>query len=249
MRPALATYLLNVQMLLKDKGRDRGARPGPLLEVDLEKIAHAGWLPVERRVHHAPFQGVYFSGLKPETDLFVYDGPQFLHVECKDLAGGITRAILTEFWGRALDLHMGRGAYTLPEAIKDHFPVLVVASEASDQLRAACIRWSITLIEPSRIPLPVLNFEVSKLTHLFEGTACIERDLRWASLPFNQRNPRGDDGILLPIGRERTRWRLEGLLRFQQNASNQFDWSIGRLLDECGRQRPRKGMGMGMSSI
>lgn len=61
------------------------------------------------RTARAPWAhgGVYYSGLMPETDLFVYDGPAFLHIEAKDWSGLLSRSIVTEFWARALDLHLG----------------------------------------------------------------------------------------------------------------------------------------------
>src|SRR5438046_2448624 len=115
MRFALSDFLLDVHLLLRDNGRERGVRPGVCLERDLEALAHSRWLHTERRVRRGPHGGVYYSGLAPETDLFVYDGPQFLHVEAKDLSYPVGRAVPTEFWARALDLHLGRTRDTFSE--------------------------------------------------------------------------------------------------------------------------------------
>src|SRR5689334_6024119 len=98
MRASLSDYLLAVHLLLRDVRRLRGDPPGSALERDLESIARARWLRAERRVRRGPHGGVYYSGLRPETDLFIYDGPEFLHIEAKDLSGPLTRAIPTEFW-------------------------------------------------------------------------------------------------------------------------------------------------------
>lgn len=108
MRSALSQYLADIHELLRDEQRQRGTWPGVYLEQDLETLAHARSLWTERRVRRAPYGGAYYSGLTPETDLFVYDGPQFLHIEAKDVCAAIGRAIPTEFWARALDLHLGR---------------------------------------------------------------------------------------------------------------------------------------------
>src|SRR5881296_195344 len=103
MRARLVRYLFDVHCLLRNEHRQRGARPGVYLEQDLEDIAHGRWLHTELRARRAPYGGVYYSGLAPETDLFVYDGPQFLHLEAKDMSSGVGRAVPTEFWARALD--------------------------------------------------------------------------------------------------------------------------------------------------
>jgi hypothetical protein len=222
MRSALTLYLADVHCLLRDEQRDRGCRPGPLLELDMERLANTRWLHAERRVRRGPYGGVYYSGLAPETDLFVYDGPQFLHVEAKDFCGSVGRAIPTEFWARALDLHLGRSRDTLPESPRDHYPVLVVSSDANDQMRRACLRWGICLVEPTRIPLVVLASLLECLGDSLDLAGCATGDLSWACLPFNRRFPREEGGVLLPLGRLASQRPIEALLRFQRIASRKI---------------------------
>lgn len=219
MRRSLVRYLMNVHRLVRSNQRQRGARPGVYLEEDLEHLARDVWLRTERRVRRAPHGGLYYSGLAPETDLFVYDGPQFLHVEAKDVAGGVGRAVPTEFWARALDLHLGRICVTLPDAPYDHYPVLVVTTDASYQVRAACMRWSICLLEPSCIPIHALASIDADVSDYLQRAGCTEEDLRWASLPFNRRYPRNEHGILVPWGQLRMRSSADAILRFQRLAS------------------------------
>lgn len=225
MRSALRRYLVDVHSLLRDEQRDRGSRPGPLLELDMERLATTRWLHAERRVRRGPYGGAYYSGLAPETDLFVYDGPQFLHVEAKDLCGGVGRAIPTEFWARALDLHLGRSRDTLPESPRDHYPVLAVSSDANDQMRGACLRWGICLVEPARIPLVVLASLPEDLGDCLALAGCATGDLAWACLPFNRRFPRKEAGVLLPLGRLAGHRAVDALLRFQRIASRKIDVS------------------------
>jgi hypothetical protein len=216
MRTALSQYLLDVHCLLRDRHRDRGSPPGAYLERDLEVLARSRRLYTERRVRRGPHGGVYYSGLSPETDLFVYDEPQFLHIEAKDLCGGLARAVTTEFWARALDLHLGRTRDTLSDSWMDHYSVLVVSSDLSDQMRAACIRWSICLVEPRRIPLAALGSIGLELGDHLQSAGCSAEDLRWACLPFNSRFPKDQNCVLLPFGRRRD---VDALLRFQRLAT------------------------------
>ncbi len=220
MRTALAQYLLDVQLLLRDQHRERGDRPGACLEFDMERLAHLRWLHAERRVRRGPYGGVYYSGLSPETDLFVYDGPQFLHIEAKDLCCGVGRAVPTEFWARALDLHLARACDTLPESPRDHYPVLVVSSSSNDQLRRACLLWGICLLEPSRTPLPVLANSSADIVDCLQRAGCTEEDLIWACLPFNLRFPRNEGGVLFPLARMKRQSAIEALLRFQRIAGH-----------------------------
>lgn len=219
MRTALSGYLLEVHQLLRDQRRHRGMPPGSALERDLEAIAESRWLHAERRVRRGPHGGVYYSGLTPETDLFVYDGPEFLQIEAKDLSGSMGRFIPTEFWARALDLHLGRARDTLPEARKNHYPVLVTSTNVTDELRVACIRWGISLLEPQRIPLAVLASLEGAITDLLQEARCSGYDLRWACLPYSERFPRDQGGILFPFGPIRSRQAVAALLRLQQIAT------------------------------
>lgn len=223
MRAALSSFLLEAHWLLRDASRHRGSPPGSALERDLEAIATARWLRTERRVRRGPHGGVYYSGLSPETDLFVYDGPEFLQIEAKDLSNPLGRVIPTEFWARALDLHLGRVRDSLPESRKRHFPVLVVANQAADELRGACIRWGLCLLEPSRLPLPVLASRPDELASELRQAGSSLQDLSWAILPYNDRFPRDSDGVLFPFGPLRSKGALEALLRFQQLAT-QASW-------------------------
>src|SRR5437868_14250163 len=143
MRAALSGFLLEAYWLLRDVSRYRGSPPGSALECDLEAIAKARWLHSERRVRRGPRGSAYYSGLSPETDLFVYDGPQFLQIEAKDLSNPLSRVIPTEFWARAIELHLGSMRDSIPESRKAHIPVFVVSIGASENLRTACILWVI----------------------------------------------------------------------------------------------------------
>jgi hypothetical protein len=220
MRAALSSFLLEAHLLLRDAGRQRGSPPGSALERDLEAIAVARWLRTERRVRHGPHGGDYYSGLSPETDLFVYDGPEFLQIEAKDYSSPLSRAVPTEFWARALDLHLGRARDSLPESRKAHFPVLVVSNRATDAIRGACIRWGICLLESSRLPLPALASFPDPAKDLLQQAGCSIQDLNWASLPYNDRFPRNGDGVMFPFGPLRSKGALTALLRFQQLATD-----------------------------
>jgi hypothetical protein len=219
MRAALSGFLLEAYWLLRDASRYRGSPPGSALERDLEAIASARWLRTERRARRGAHGGVYYSGLKPETDLFVYDGPEFLQIEAKDLSNRLTRVIPTEFWARALDLHLGQASNSLPESRKVQFPVLVVANHATDELRGACIRWGLCLLEPSRLPLAVLASYPDDFTDLLQQAGSCRHALNWAALPFNARFPRDSNGILLPFAQLRSKESLSALLRFQKLAT------------------------------
>jgi hypothetical protein len=220
MRAALAEYLLEVRALLRDERRDRGTRPGPSLERDMEELARRRWLHAERRIRKGAYGGVYYSGLAPETDLFVYDGPEFLHIEAKDTGGGVGRAVPTEFWARALDLHVARAYDTLSESAKDHYAVLVVASDVSDAIRSACLRWGICLVEPSRVPIPSLEQSVGDLAECLRRVLCPREDFEWACLPLNRRYPRREAGILFDVGRLRTHSMIDRILRLQRIVSH-----------------------------
>lgn len=219
MRSTLSNYLLDVHRLLCDKQRDRGIRPGFAFERDLQAIAETNWLHAERRVRRGPHGGVYYSGLSPETDLFVYDGPEFLQIEAKDLSHSMGRLIPTEFWARALDLHLGRSMNTLPEARKDHYPVLVSSASATDDLRAACIRWGISLLEPNRLPFAVLYSLNDVIAGCLQRAGCSREDLRWACCPYNVRFPSTDNGVFFPFGPIRSRTSVSALLQFQKIAT------------------------------
>lgn len=219
MRAALSNYLLQVYRLLCDQQRCRGIWPGSPLERDLQALAEAQWLHSERRVRRGPHGSVYYSGLTPETDLFVYDGPEFLHIEAKDLTGSMGRAIPTEFWARALDLHLGRAGNALPEAHKGHYPTLVVAANVTDEVRAACVRWGISLVEPHRLPLAVLDSLGGVIADCLREAGCSPEDLRWACLPYNARFPRYPGGVLFPFGPIRSRAAVAAVLRLQQIAT------------------------------
>lgn len=231
MRAALSSFLLEAHWLLRDASRNRGSPPGVALERDLEAIAADRWLRTERRVRRGPHGGVYYSGLSPETDLFVYDGPEFLQIEAKDHSSPLSRPIPTEFWARALDLHLGRARDSLPESRKAHFPVLVVSNLATDELRGACIRWGICLLEPSRLPFPVIASFPDAVKELLQQAGCSSHDLKWASLPYNHRFPRESDGVLFPFGPLRSKGALAALLRFQQLATRaDFAYVAARLV-------------------
>lgn len=220
MRAALSSFLLEAHWLLRDASRQRGSPPGSALERDLEAIAAARWLRTERRVRRGPHGGVYYSGLSPETDLFVYDGPEFLQIEAKDLSSPLSRTIPTEFWARALDLHLGRVRDSLPESRKAHFPVLLVSNQATDELRGACLRWGICLVEPSRLPFPILASNLGAVDDLLRQAGCSVQDLTWATLPYNDRFPREGDGVQFPFGPFGSKGALAALLRFQKTATH-----------------------------
>lgn len=220
MRAALSGFLLEAHWLLRDPLRQRGSPPGSALERDLMAMASARLLPSERRVRRGPHGGVYYSGLSPETDLFVYDGPEFLQIEAKDLSSPITRVIPTEFWARAFDLHLGRARDSLPESRNLHFPILVVSSQATDELRGACVRWGISLLEPDRLPFPVLASDPNAIRGVLQRAGCSLQDLNWAALPYNHRFPRLSDGVQFPFGPLRSKGALAALLRFQRLATH-----------------------------
>ena len=222
MRTALRRYLLDVHTLLRDEQRDRGEAPGVALELDLEFLAQARSLYVERRVKRGPYGGTYYSGLSPETDLFVYDGPQFFHIEAKDTSTSIARSVPTEFWARALDLHLARSYNTPAEWAKDHYPILVAAYDTNDSLRAACFRWGICLVEPCLVPLPLLVGSFEDVEECLRHALCTREDVNWACGPMNRRFPRGDNGIVLHPGRFRTDSTIDAILRFQRIASRAF---------------------------
>lgn len=222
MRSALSQYLADVHELLRDEQRHRGEQPGAYLEQDLQALARSRLLWTERRVRRAPYGGAYYSGLTPETDLFVYDGPQFLQIESKDLCAAIGRAIPTEFWARALDLHLGRACDTLADSPRDHYVVLVAAEGATDQIRAACLRWGICLVEPGRVPILVLGHMVEAADALLTRAGCAKADLQWACLPFNRRFPVEGRCVLLPFSRFRNNSVTDALLRFQRIATVGF---------------------------
>jgi hypothetical protein len=219
MRASLSDYLLQVHLLLRDVSRQRGTPPGSALEHDLEAIAQARCLRAERRVRRGPHGGVYFSGLNPETDLFVYNGPEFLQIEAKDLSVPLGRMIPTEFWARSLDLHLGRARESLPQTRNAHYPILVTSTDVSDVLRGACIKWGICLLEPKRVPLPVLAAREEEITNLLQEANCSLQCLRWACLPYNDRFPRYTDGVQFPFGPVRSRRAVVALLQFQYLAT------------------------------
>jgi hypothetical protein len=219
MRTSLSDYLLDVHLLLRDTNRRRGTPPGSALECDLEAIANARWLRAERRVRRGPYGAVYYSGLSPETDLFVYDGPEFLQIEAKDLCRPMSRTTAAEFWARSLDLHIGRAKDSLEGPRKAHYPVLVVSTDVSDQLRGACIRWGICLLEPGRVPFPVLASQEAAITDLLQEVNCSLQALTWACRPYNERVPRYAGGVQFPFGPIRSRGSVAALLRFQQLAT------------------------------
>jgi hypothetical protein len=218
-RASLSDYLLEVHLLLRDANRRRGTPPGSTLERDVEAIAHARWLQAERRIRRGPHGGAYYSGLTPETDVFVYDGPEFLQIEAKDLSRPMSRTAPTEFWARSLDLHLGRAKDSLAEAPKAHYPVLVASTDVSDQLRGACIRWGICLLEPGRVPFPGLASQQARITDLLQVANCSLDTLTWACRPFNERFPRYAGGVQFPFGPVRSKRSVAALLRFQQLAT------------------------------
>jgi hypothetical protein len=112
---------------------------------------------------------------------------------------------------------------SISESPRDHYPVLVVTSGANEQLRVACLRWSICLVEPTRIPLPALAWMESDVREYLQRAGCPSDDVRWACLPFNRRYPPGDGGILVPFGPLRAQSSVEALLRFQRIATLGMD--------------------------
>jgi hypothetical protein len=54
---------------------------------------------------------------------------------------------------------------------------------------------------------------------LLQQAGCSIHDLKWASLPYNDRFPRESDGVLFPFGPLRSKGALTALLRFQQLAT------------------------------
>src|ERR1700704_1656000 len=137
MRSELSNLLLEIHLLLRDEHRSRGDQPGPQLERDVEGLARLRWLSSDRRTCRAPFQGAYYSGLRPETDLFVYDGPHFLQIEIKDTR--VSRLALADLWARALDLHLGNSLANHHPENRNHYVVLVVAGSLDDRFRTACL--------------------------------------------------------------------------------------------------------------
>jgi hypothetical protein len=213
MRQRLSNLLLEIHCLLRDKSRDRGDQPGVRLERDVERLASLCWVSSDRRTKQAPFGGACYSGLQPETDLFVYDGPQFLQVEIKDT--NITRLAVTELWARALDLHLGYSFAAYHPQYRNHYVVLVAAGRVDDRLRAACLRWGINLVEPLRLPIAVLQSLVANPGNGMTLRGCAVRDLDLAIRPFNQRFPSASNGILVPYSRFRSSSVVGSVLRFQ----------------------------------
>ena len=140
MRQRLSNLLLEIHNLLRDKTRDRGNQPGSQLERDVEWLASFCWLSSYRRTKQVPFGGAYYSGLHPETDLFVYDAPQFLQIEIKDT--NVSRLAVTELWARALP--------TLGTRLH------VISPRESQPLCGACYRWLCRRSVEGRVP-PVGN--------------------------------------------------------------------------------------------
>ena len=196
LRATLCKFLMDACRLVRDESRDRGLRPGVLFEMDLERRAHAHLLHAERRVFEAPHGGTYYSGLKPETDLFVYDGPQFLQIEAKDLSCGVSRAIVHDFWARAIDLHAGRLCESYQDLRADHFVILVVTSKVTESLRIACLRYSIVLLEPNLFPFALFVPYLGQLERMLNLTRCRLEDVKWASQPFNTSYPGGAFGLV-----------------------------------------------------
>jgi hypothetical protein len=219
MRRRLVNLLLETHCLLRDPNRDRGIRPGPQLERDVEWLANLSLLSSIRRAKEAPFGG-YYSGLLPETDLFVYDGPEFLQIEIKDTC--FSRFHVTELWARALDLHLGSACTTYSLPNRRHYVLLVVAGSVDDRLRSACVRLGIILIEPRRLPIAILQYLVPNLAPHLCGSGCTPHDLEIASLPFNRRFPVATNGILVPYGRFRSGGAVHAILRFQELATRAY---------------------------
>jgi hypothetical protein len=168
MRSELSNLLFEIHLLLRDEHRSRGNQPGPQLEQDVERLARLRWLSSDRRTCKAPFQGAYYSGLRPETDLFVYDGPQFLQIEIKDTR--VSRLAVSDLWARALDLHLGNSLAAHHPENRSHYVALVAAGSLDDRLRIACLRWGIILIEPLRLPLVVLPKLLSNQRRRFSSS-------------------------------------------------------------------------------
>ena len=213
MRLRLTNLLLEIHFLLRDERRVRGDQPGPQLERDVEWLTKLRWLSTDRRAYRAPFDGAYYSGLRPETDLFVYDGPQFLQIEIKDTK--VSRLAVTELWARALDLHLGNSLTAHHPENRSHYVVLVAAGSVDDRLRTACLRWGINLVEPLRLPLHVLLTLMPNHRSEMNICRCSTRDLEIATLPFNVRFPSASNGVLVPYGRFRSRSAADSILKFQ----------------------------------
>jgi hypothetical protein len=218
MRLQLSNLLLEIHFLLRDERRDRGALPGPQLERDVEWLTRLRGLSADRRIHWAPFNGTYYSGLQPETDVCVYHGPQFLQIEVKDTKA--SRLAVTDLWARALDLHLGNSLTTHHPENRCHYVVLVVSRGVDDRLRTACLRWGINLVEPFRLPLHGLPTMVTNHKAEMNICGCSQRDLEVATLPFNLRFPSANNGVLIPYGRLRNRSTVESILKFQELVTN-----------------------------
>jgi hypothetical protein len=179
-------------------------------------LAHNRWLHAERRVREAPYGGSYFSGLHPETDLLVYDGPEFLQVEIKDYARPIGRFEVTELWARALDLHLGRASLAWDNPSKDQHVILIAAGGADDSIRIACLRWGICLVEPDRVPILTLAGICPDIDRLCNQSGTISKMLAWACLPLNRRAPMAANQITISAGPFRNEVALRSLLKFQK---------------------------------
>lgn len=215
MQERLASLLLDVHALIGDLARQRGTPAGPALEIDIERLASLRWLPTERRTRSGALGSSYYSGLAPETDLFAYARPEFLQAEVKDYSCNIGRAVVTELFARAIDLHLGRLRRIRPAAAWDHHVVLVAAGGVSPSLRVACLRFGICLVEPRLIPLPVLGRHLSTLRPLLANANCTEHDLYTGCLPFSQRFPHEQGGVRLDTGTLRSDRVVQSLLQFQ----------------------------------
>jgi hypothetical protein len=178
-------------------------------------LAQQCWLHAERRTRRAPYGGSYFSGLHPETDLIVYDGPEFLQIEVKDYARQIGRFEVTELWARALDLHLGRASSAWANPAKDQYVILIAAGGADDTIRIACLRWGICLIEPSLVPILNLADICPDIDHSLNLSGVISNMLKWSCLPLNRRVPVSSNKIALPLGPFRNEAALRSLLRLQ----------------------------------
>jgi hypothetical protein len=216
MQKRLASLLLDVHALLNDAARQRGAPPGAALEMDIERLAALHWLPTERRIRCGALGSTYFSGLTPETDLFAYAKPEFLQAEVKDYSCGIGRAVVTELFARAMDLHLGRSRRVHPDSAWDHYVVLVAAGGVNQSLRVACLRFGICLVEPRLMPLPVLGRHLSTLKPLLVDAGCTQHAMCTACLPFSRRFPRDQGAVRLDAGELQSDRVVQSLLRFQE---------------------------------
>jgi hypothetical protein len=224
-----ADWLLDVHALLNDGSRQRGVPPGSALETDIERLASRHWLPTERRIRRGPLGASYYSGLTPETDLFAYARLEFLQTEVKDYSCAIGRAVVAELFARAVDLHMGRARHVNPELAWDHYVALVAAGGADQNVRVACLRFGICLVEPCLVPLPVLGKHLPTLKHLLVDSACPEDALRTACLPFSQRFPHEHGAVWMDGGTLHSDRVVQCLLRFQALGSRVM-WRRGRRL-------------------